>query len=136
MQYTIQNTDELLAIARDVINTFPDIRVILLEGDLGSGKTTFTKAFCKELGITEVVSSPTFSIVQEYQGPIPVYHFDLYRIKNEDELFQIGFEEYFRNDGYKLIEWPQIAMPLIDEGYIAIRFNLQENGSRIISIVE
>ena len=106
-----------------------------MEGNLGAGKTTFTKAFGKALNIEGHISSPTFSIVNEYQGEIPLYHFDLYRIKGEDELFQIGFEEYFRRPGYKLIEWPEVAMNLIDEGYVILKFEVTGEVERQISVL-
>ncbi len=130
----ITTLEELEPFAASLINTYPNIRVILLRGNLGAGKTAFTKAFCKIMGVTTEVSSPTFALVQEYQGKAPIYHFDLYRIKNEDELFGIGFEEYFKEEGYKLIEWPDIALNLIDDDFITINFDVLENNHRVLSI--
>jgi len=130
----ITTLEELEPFAASLINTYPNIRVILLRGNLGAGKTAFTKAFCKIMGVTTEVSSPTFALVQEYQGKARIYHFDLYRIKNEDELFGIGFEEYFKEEGYKLIEWPDIALNLIDDDFITINFDVLENNHRVLSI--
>lgn len=128
--------------AREVKNAFPFIRIFLLEGDLGAGKTTFVKAFCEMLGIEEPVSSPTFNIVHEYEGNgARVYHFDLYRLKNMNELGEIGFDEYLPDrqanlDGnaYVFIEWPELAMPYLEgEEYVILRFSYAEGEGRNIS---
>ena len=81
--------------------------IFLLDGDLGVGKTVFAKGFAAGLGIQEPVTSPTFTIVCEYEGRLPLYHFDLYRIGDPDELYDIGYEEYFYGDGVSLVEWPR-----------------------------
>lgn len=81
--------------------------VICLSGDLGAGKTVFAKGLCQGLGIYEYISSPTFTIVNEYGGRLPVYHFDMYRIEDEEELTCIGYEEYLAAGGVCIIEWPQ-----------------------------
>jgi tRNA threonylcarbamoyladenosine biosynthesis protein TsaE len=84
--------------------------LVLLRGEMGVGKTVFTKGLCRALGVTDYVTSPTFTVVNEYQGTdFPVYHFDLYRIEDEDELLEIGFEEYLQSGGVCVIEWPQNA---------------------------
>ncbi len=80
--------------------------IFLLEGDLGVGKTVFAKGFAAGLGITEPITSPTFTIIQEYEeGRIPLYHFDVYRIADEEEMYELGYESYFFGDGVCLIEW-------------------------------
>jgi tRNA threonylcarbamoyladenosine biosynthesis protein TsaE len=80
--------------------------IFLLEGDLGVGKTVFAKGFAVGLGITEPITSPTFTIIQEYEeGRIPLYHFDVYRIADEEEMYELGYESYFFGDGVCLIEW-------------------------------
>ncbi|MBO4627183.1 MAG: tRNA (adenosine(37)-N6)-threonylcarbamoyltransferase complex ATPase subunit type 1 TsaE [Lachnospiraceae bacterium] len=90
--------------------------VVCLNGDLGVGKTVFAKGVAKGLGVTEPVSSPTFTIVQEYrEGRIPLYHFDVYRIEDPDEMYEIGYEEYFYGDGVCLIEWAEQIRELIPE---------------------
>lgn len=89
--------------------------IICLDGDLGVGKTVFTQGFAKGLGISDYVNSPTFTIVQEYYGRIPLYHFDMYRIGDESELFEIGYEEYFYGQGVSIIEWPERVLSLIPE---------------------
>lgn len=80
--------------------------LICLEGDLGAGKTTFTKSLAKAIGVTRTVNSPTFTIMKQYQGKVPFYHFDVYRIGNEDEDF--GFEEYFYGEGISVVEWSHL----------------------------
>lgn len=82
--------------------------VICLRGDLGAGKTVFSKGLCEGLGVAECISSPTFTIVNEYEGEkLPVFHFDMYRIEDEDELIEIGYDEYLMRGGVCIIEWPQ-----------------------------
>lgn len=84
--------------------------LVLLRGEMGVGKTVFTKGLCRALGVADYVTSPTFTVVNEYQGTeFAVYHFDLYRIEDEDELLEIGFEEYLQSGGVCVIEWPQNA---------------------------
>ena len=94
--------------------------VILLYGDLGVGKTVFAKGFAEGLGITEPVTSPTFTIVHEYEGSKKMYHFDLYRIGYPDELYDIGYVEYFYSDGVSLVEWPERLEYLMPENAISV----------------
>ena len=90
--------------------------IIALSGDLGTGKTVFAKGFAKGLGIADDVTSPTFTILQVYEsGRLPLYHFDAYRIGDEEEMFEIGYEEYFFGDGVTLVEWPEMVEGLIPE---------------------
>ncbi len=96
--------------------------IVCLEGDLGVGKTVFTKGFAEGLGIDENVDSPTFTIVQEYVcGRIPLYHFDVYRIADVSEMDEIGYEDYFFGDGVCLIEWASRIYELIPESALKIR---------------
>lgn len=121
--------------AQAIRAAIPSARIFLLEGGLGAGKTTFVKAFCEALDITEPVSSPTFNIVHEYQGnEARVYHFDLYRLRNVDELEEIGFAEYLDSGAYAFIEWPELALPFLeDEEYVLLSFSYAEDGGRNIS---
>lgn len=98
--------------------------VYCLIGDLGAGKTLFTQGFAKGIGIDESVNSPTFTIVQEYeQGRLPFYHFDVYRISDPDEMYEIGYEEYFYGQGVCLVEWANLIEELIPEGAIVIQID-------------
>ncbi|MDO4438823.1 MAG: tRNA (adenosine(37)-N6)-threonylcarbamoyltransferase complex ATPase subunit type 1 TsaE [Eubacteriales bacterium] len=95
--------------------------IYCLNGDLGTGKTVFAKGFAEGLNIHEAVTSPTFTIVKEYEdGRIPLYHFDVYRISDPDEMYAIGYEEYFFGDGVCLIEWSELIEELIPEDAIHI----------------
>ena len=96
--------------------------IYTLDGDLGAGKTVLAKGFAQGLGIREMISSPTFTIVNEYQsGVMPFYHFDVYRISDPEEMYEIGFEEYLYGDGICLIEWGELIRDLLPENTISIR---------------
>ncbi len=96
-------------------------KVIALIGDLGTGKTTLTKSIAKGLGITDVITSPTFNIVKEYRsGRIPLYHFDVYRLGDPDEMFELGYEEFFYGEGVSVVEWADIVEELLPEDAIII----------------
>ena len=96
--------------------------VIALIGDLGTGKTTLTKAIARGLGIHELITSPTFNIVKEYRsGRLPLFHFDVYRIGDVDEMFEIGYEEYFFGEGVCVVEWADIIEEIIPEDALVIR---------------
>lgn len=99
--------------------------IFLLEGDLGVGKTVLAKGVAAGLGITEPVTSPTFTIVHEYEGRLPLYHFDVYRIGDPDEMYDIGFEEYLYGEGVCLIEWPSMVEELLPEK--AIRITIEKD---------
>ncbi len=95
--------------------------VIALIGDLGTGKTTLTKSIARGLGVTEEITSPTFTVVQEYHsGRMPLFHFDLYRVHDPDELFEIGAEEYLFGDGLSVVEWADLNEELIPEGALIL----------------
>lgn len=112
--------------------------VIALIGTLGAGKTTLTKAIAKGLGVTEMLSSPTFTIVCEYEtGRIPLFHFDVYRVNDPDELFEMGFEEYFDKGGVCLIEWADLIEDLLPENTITLKLYYGETeDSRILEIYD
>lgn len=97
--------------------------VVLLYGDLGAGKTTLIQGFCSHFQVKEQVSSPSFSIIQEYSGSCPVYHFDFFRITDPAEIADLGVEKYFTPDSVCFIEWPQIAEPFLPENRICIRID-------------
>lgn len=105
--------------------------VLTLDGDLGAGKTTFTKGLAKGLGITDVVSSPTFTIIKEYQGRIPLYHMDVYRISGEEDL---GFDEYFDGPGVSVVEWADIIEDYLPEERLELTIRLTGPDSREITL--
>ncbi|HHW00143.1 MAG TPA: tRNA (adenosine(37)-N6)-threonylcarbamoyltransferase complex ATPase subunit type 1 TsaE [Clostridiaceae bacterium] len=94
--------------------------VICLEGALGTGKTAFTSGIAKALGIDGYIKSPTFTIVNEYKGKLPLYHFDVYRISDSSEMFEVGFEEYLYGNGVVVIEWANMIKDILPEEYIRV----------------
>ncbi len=97
--------------------------IYCLDGDLGVGKTVFTQGFAKGLGVTDIVDSPTFTIVKEYEGRIPLYHFDVYRLGDSSEMEEIGYEDYFYGNGVTIIEWPERIEDLIPQDARRIRIS-------------
>ncbi|NCG04236.1 MAG: tRNA (adenosine(37)-N6)-threonylcarbamoyltransferase complex ATPase subunit type 1 TsaE [Bacteroidetes bacterium] len=128
-EVTLKNID---AFAQELAGLFLH-KIVLLEGDLGAGKTTLVKAIFNALGATDAVSSPTFGIANEVQlASEKAYHLDLYRIENSDELPQFGFEEYLYTGGFCFIEWPEIAMAYIPESHHTIRIETIDANTRKI----
>lgn len=132
----LNNPEETERLGRQLAEGLAPNTVIALIGDLGTGKTAITKAIARGLGITSAITSPTFTIVQEYdEGRLPLYHFDVYRVSDEDELFEIGFEEYFTRGGVCLIEWADLVLDLLPEDtmYINLAYGKTEE-ERICNI--
>ena len=123
-----------LPLAAKQLLKFSPVKVIAFSGPMGSGKTTFIKAICNELGVTETVSSPTFALVNEYRSAtgIPVYHFDFYRIKNENEARDIGCEEYFYSGNYCFVEWSEKILNLLPKEIVHVTIEV-ENETRLIT---
>lgn len=131
----VRSVSELPSAADAIINYSDNNRIFLFYGDMGAGKTTLIKSLCECLGTTEPVTSPTFSIVNEYIGKESrIYHFDFYRLKNETEALDMGYEEYFYSDAYCFIEWPQKIPGLLPEHYISVKITETANNSREIII--
>lgn len=110
-QYISESPDETKKIAEEIAAELEPGDVLCMYGDLGAGKTAFVQGLAKGLGIKGHITSPTFTIVNEYYGRLTLYHFDVYRVADPDEMYEIGYEEYVYGDGVSVIEWPQ----LIDE---------------------
>lgn len=135
MLLTIQSVSGLHPAASEIINFSANSRIFLFYGEMGAGKTTLIKALCECLGTNEPVTSPTFSIVNEYIGAKnKIYHFDFYRLKNQTEALDMGCEEYFYSGAYCFIEWPEKIPDLLPEHYIAIKINITGENSRQIII--
>ncbi|MDR2083834.1 MAG: tRNA (adenosine(37)-N6)-threonylcarbamoyltransferase complex ATPase subunit type 1 TsaE [Bacteroidales bacterium] len=129
--------DDLESIAGKILTTYKDKRVFALTGAMGAGKTTLTKVLCEQLGVIDVVNSPTFAIVNEYltASGDSVFHFDCYRLKNLAEFLDIGGEDYLYSGNYCFIEWPQIIEKHLPEGYVDINIAIGDSdSSRIISV--
>ncbi|MFI5137689.1 MAG: tRNA (adenosine(37)-N6)-threonylcarbamoyltransferase complex ATPase subunit type 1 TsaE [Sphingobacteriales bacterium] len=135
MQLFPSSVSQLPVIASEIIKFSANSRIFLFYGDMGAGKTTLIKALCECLGTTDPVTSPTFSIVNEYIGRgHKIYHFDFYRLKNQTEALDMGCEEYFYSGAYCFIEWPEKIPDLLPEHYIAIKINITGENSRQIII--
>lgn len=129
------SVDETLRIASGFGEGLKPGDVVCLTGDLGSGKTHFVKGVAAHFGVKpEQVSSPTYTLIHEYSGSIPVFHFDCYRLKNEQEALEIGAEEYFYGEGVCLVEWPEKIESLIPEEAIWIKISHLSDFKRKISI--
>jgi tRNA threonylcarbamoyladenosine biosynthesis protein TsaE len=127
--------NDLSVVATEICSYFATQKIVCFVGEMGVGKTTLIKQICKSLGVNENSSSPTYSIVNEYldaSGNL-IYHFDLFRIKNERELFDIGFEEYLYSGNICLIEWPQIALFQIEE-YLEVAISKIDSNTRNIGL--
>lgn len=136
MQYEIKNISSLPGIVAKFLKDAGKNKHFALYGTMGAGKTTFVKEVCRQLSVKEVVTSPTFSIVNEYTIPEndKVYHFDFYRIKKEEELFDMGFEDYAYSNAFCFIEWPEKAPDIIPGHFISIRIEEKGGGSRLIEV--
>jgi len=130
----VSNINEINKIASEFLKLTKNSRIYLFYGNMGSGKTTFIKALCKELGVTSDVTSPTFSIVNEYitKESKLIYHFDLYRLKDTQELLDTGFEEYIFSNCIIFIEWPEKSEEVIPEQSLSVYISIDKNGNRII----
>lgn len=133
MEFTYQ-LDNLQSIAQNVIDSVSH-KTLLFYGEMGVGKTTLIKEIVKLLGVTEVTSSPTFSLVNEYQGlNSKIFHFDFYRIDNEEEVYDIGIDDYFYQDAWCLVEWPEKIPNIIPQDAITIQLHENEDSSRTLKI--
>jgi tRNA threonylcarbamoyladenosine biosynthesis protein TsaE len=128
--------DELQSVATEIIGNLETVKVWLFHGDLGSGKTTLIKVICEQLGVKDAMSSPSFSIVNEYHAERRerIYHFDFYRIKTEVEAFDIGVEEYFYSGYPCFIEWPEKVPSLVPATYGEVTITIENEKQRTIAI--
>lgn len=136
IQITINSVEELTTAARQFVQAMNDRSVFAFYGKMGAGKTTFIKTICEVMGVEDVVTSPTFAIVNEYAatGGKPVYHFDFYRIKSLREAYDIGCEEYFYSGSPCFIEWPEMIEELLPEDTVSVRIEINEDGTRAVSL--
>ena len=133
-EFQASTISDLLAVSKHLAELVSEEKIILFSGEMGAGKTTLIKEFCKYLEVQNEVSSPTFSLVNEYESKVgPVYHFDLYRIQSEEELYDIGYEDYFYSGYLCLVEWPEMASGIIPANHISVKIRV-ENDQRIITV--
>lgn len=137
MSYKISSEEELVGVAKSLLNDFSDKKIILFYGEMGVGKTTLIKVLCKQLGVEESTNSPTFSIVNEYLSTSQksIYHFDFYRIEKEEEVFDMGYEDYFYSGNFCFIEWPEKIPNLLPEEVVKVSIELDDDYNRLISVV-
>lgn len=136
MIITVDKLADLDAAAKKVIEAIGNRKVVALYGQMGAGKTTLIKHICKALGVQDVVNSPSFSLVNEYQrsNGEPIYHFDFYRINKIEEAFDFGYEEYFFSNNLCLIEWPEVIEDLIPDDAVKLVIRVIDEGRREIQI--
>ena len=134
MEILIENESKLKEAALSLLKFAEGEKILLFQGEMGAGKTSLIKSICLQLGMLENVSSPTYSLVNEYVYPHgKIFHFDFFRIKNESEAFDLGFEEYLSSGDYCFIEWPEMIPNLWPDRYIEIKIIETEMGARKIS---
>ena len=136
LNFIVKNESELDGVSKKIFETFKS-KVFLFYGEMGVGKTAFVKSLCRQLDVVDIVSSPTFSIVNQYlnKSDESIYHFDFYRTNNKEEIFDIGYEEYIYSSSYCFIEWPERVEGLLPISFVKIDMKLKEN-DRYIQIKE
>lgn len=136
MNILVKNEGDLNLAASELLKFAENVKTFLFEGDMGAGKTTLIKSICSELGMMEMASSPTYSIVNEYEYTDgKIYHFDFFRIKTQNEAYDIGFEEYLASGDFCFIEWPQNIPDLWPQHYVKITISEAEGGLRNIKVL-
>ena len=143
MDIKIQDLEHIHEAAREFIENIGEHRVFAFYGKMGAGKTTFVKAICEELGVEDVITSPTFAIVNEYTAAANsslftlhsslIYHFDFYRIKRIEEVYDMGYEEYFYSGALCFIEWPELIEDILPDDAVRVSIAEQNDGSRVVT---
>ena len=134
MEIKIKSIEEIAVAAKEFVTAMGDRKVFAFYGKMGAGKTTFIKAVCEELGVEDVINSPTFAIVNEYvdgKGE-PVYHFDFYRIKNLQEVLDIGYEDYVYSGHMCFMEWPELIENLLPDDAVKVTIEEKTDGGRVV----
>jgi tRNA threonylcarbamoyladenosine biosynthesis protein TsaE len=144
MEIIIKDMQHIAEAAQQFVNIIGDRRVFAFYGHMGAGKTTFVKAICEQLGVQDVITSPTFAIVNEYtvgswplaisSQPTAIYHFDFYRIKKLEEVYDMGYEDYFYSGALCFIEWPELIEELLPDDAVKVSISEQEDGSRVVTV--
>ena len=134
MEIRIKSIDEIDSAAKKFVDEMGNNRVFAFYGKMGAGKTTFIKAVCENLGVEDVINSPTFAIVNEYAdgNDEPIYHFDFYRIKKEQEVLDIGYEDYVYSGNICFMEWPELIEGLLPADVVKVTIQEEEDGGRTI----
>ena len=137
MKIIVSDKSRLRDAARQFLKETAGSRIFAFYGQMGSGKTTFIKEICHEMGVTDMVSSPSFTLVNEYrrQEDSPVYHFDFYRIRKIAEVLDFGIEEYFDSNSPCFMEWPELIEPLLPPETVRLSISVMDDGSRVIETI-
>jgi len=130
----IYSIDEIEDVAKKILSLNLNSKIYILYGNMGSGKTTLIKSIVEKLDIDSVANSPTFSIINEYYNGDKIYHFDLYRIKDMDELLDIGIEEYVNGSNICFIEWPDLVIEMLPKNYNTLKLEVVSNNERKLTI--
>lgn len=136
IEITINGIEDYPRAAKEFVKHMDKGLIFAFYGKMGSGKTTLIKSICKELGVEDAVNSPTFAIVNEYgaRNGETIYHFDFYRIKSLEEVYNMGYEEYLYGDAYCFMEWPELVEELLPEDCIRVDINEESDGRRKVRI--
>lgn len=137
MEIKIEDLEHIHEAAREFITKMDNHKVFAFYGSMGAGKTTFTKAICEELGVEDVITSPTFAIINEYSGRDgTIFHFDFYRIKKLEEVYDMGYEDYFYSGALCFIEWPELVEDVLPDDAVKVTIIENSDGTRTVSFGE
>lgn len=137
MEIGIPDLNSIDTAAEQFVNNMGNLRIFAFYGKMGAGKTTFIRAVCHKLGVEEEVTSPSFAIVNEYRSDTlgeSIFHFDFYRIKKIEEVYDLGYEDYFYGGGLNFIEWPELIEPLLPEDTVKVEIAENSDGGRVVKV--
>jgi tRNA threonylcarbamoyladenosine biosynthesis protein TsaE len=134
MKIKVNNLQDTEKVGKIISRCLEKGTVLCLDGDLGAGKTAITQFIAKEFGIKEYITSPTFNIIKEYEGRLPFYHMDVYRIESEDDMYDLGYDEYIYSEGVTVIEWSENIKGILPDERIDIKIDRIDDNKRIMTI--